>query len=99
MFSLLELINGSLARSCEVLIAPSSCLLWADRGPGWHGSSSCGSNSADVDPHLKRTSPCSSILAGRDVVAAEMEEVVDLVVGGEEALGLPGRLEPLHLSL
>jgi hypothetical protein len=39
------------------------------------------------------------MLAGGDVVAAEMEEVVDLVVGGEEALRLPGRLEALHLPL
>jgi hypothetical protein len=28
-------------------------------------------------------------------MAAEMEEVADLVVGGEETLGVPGRLEPL----
>ena len=34
---------------------------------------------------------------GGDVIAAEMEEVVDLVVGGEEALRLAGRFEPLHL--
>src|SRR3954453_18563518 len=62
-------------------------------------SSSCGSNPADVGPHLKGTPPCRSILACRDMVAAEMKEVVDLVVGGEETLCLPGRLEPLHLSL
>ena len=31
------------------------------------------------------------------MVAAEVEEVVDLIVGGEEALSLAGRLEPLHL--
>ena len=58
-------------------------------------SSSCGSNPADVGPH-ERTPPCSSILAGGDVVAAEMKEVVDLVVGGKETLCLPRRLEPLH---
>src|SRR3954453_15192903 len=62
-------------------------------------SSSCGSNPTDVGPHLKGTPPCRSILACRDMVAAEMKEVVDLVVGGEETLCLPGRLEPLHLSL
>jgi hypothetical protein len=28
-----------------------------------------------------------------------MKEIVDLVVCGEETLCLPGRLEPLHLSL
>jgi hypothetical protein len=31
-----------------------------------------------------------SILIGGDVVAAEMKEVVDLVVGGEETLRLAG---------
>jgi hypothetical protein len=29
-----------------------------------------------------------SILVGREVIAAEVEEIVDLIVGGEEALGL-----------
>lgn len=32
------------------------------------------------------------MLGGRDVIAAEMEEVVDLIVGGEEALRLPADL-------
>jgi hypothetical protein len=32
------------------------------------------------------------------VIAAEMKEVVDLVMGREETLCLPGRLEALHLS-
>src|SRR3954447_23542986 len=45
------------------------------------------------------TSPCRSTLAGGDTVAAGMKEVVDLVVGGEEALCLPRRFEALHLSL
>ena len=31
-------------------------------------------------------------------VAAELEEVVNLAVAGEEPLGMPRRLEPLHLS-
>jgi hypothetical protein len=34
--------------------------------------------------------PGGSILAGRAVIAAEMEQVVDLIVSGEEALGLAG---------
>jgi hypothetical protein len=33
------------------------------------------------------------------MVAAEMKEVVDLVMGGEETLCLAGWFEPLHLSL
>src|SRR4051794_31799289 len=52
-------------------------------------SSSCGSNPANVGPHLERSRPCGAILAGGDVVAAEVEEVADLVVDGEEALYLP----------
>ena len=62
-------------------------------------SSSCNSNPADLGPHRKRTPPCSSILAGRDMVAAKRKEVVDLVVGGEETLCLAGRFEALHLPL
>jgi hypothetical protein len=34
-----------------------------------------------------------------DMIAAEMEEVVDLIVGGEEPLRLAGRFELLHLPL
>jgi hypothetical protein len=41
--------------------------------------------------------PGGSVLGGRAVIAAEVEEVVDPVMGGEEALGLAWRLEPLHL--
>jgi len=33
------------------------------------------------------------------MIAAEMEEVVDLIVGGEEPLRLAGRFELLHLPL
>jgi hypothetical protein len=61
-------------------------------------SSSCRSSPADIGPHLERTRPCGSMLAGGDVVAAEMEEVVDLAVCGEEALCLPRRLDALHLA-
>jgi hypothetical protein len=39
------------------------------------------------------------VLAGSDVVTAEVEEVVNLVVRGEETLCLPRRLEALHLTL
>jgi len=54
------------------------------------GSLSCGINPADIGPHLERQRPGGTILIGGDVVAAEMEEVVDLVVGGEKALCLAG---------
>jgi hypothetical protein len=36
------------------------------------------------------------MLVGGNVVAAKVKEVVDLVIGGEEALHLPRRLEPPH---
>ena len=83
--------------------APSSCWRGADR-VGWpramrERSSGRGGNLADVGPHLECTRPCGSIFTGGDVVAAEMEEVVDLVMGGEETLCLPSRLEALHLPL
>src|SRR5215208_7856240 len=62
-------------------------------------SSSCGSNPADISPHLECTRPRGAVLAGGDVVAAEVEEIADVVVGGEETLCLAGRLEALHLPL
>jgi hypothetical protein len=43
--------------------------------------------------------PGGSIVRGGKVIAAEVEEVVDLIVGGEETLGLSGRLEAFHLPL
>jgi hypothetical protein len=39
------------------------------------------------------------MLSGSDMIAAEMEEVVALIVGCEEALRLAGRFELLHLPL
>src|SRR4051812_6252536 len=60
-------------------------------------SSSCRGNPADFSPHHERRRPHGSMLVGGDVVAAETEEVVDLIVGGEETLHLPRQLETLHL--
>src|SRR3954471_3349215 len=82
--------------------APSSCRLEGDRAgrprTAPARNSGRGSNPADVGPGLERPRPRGSIFAGGEVVAAEVEEVVDLVVGGEEPLCLPRRLEALHLA-
>src|SRR5215218_824150 len=56
-------------------------------------------HAGDLGPGLEGLGPGGSILAGGAVIAAEVEEVVDPIVGGEEALSLAGRLEALHLSL
>jgi hypothetical protein len=45
-------------------------------------------NTGDLGPRLKGFGPSGSILGGGEVIAAEMEEVVDPVVGGEKALCL-----------
>jgi len=39
---------------------------------------------------LKGLGSGGSILVGGEVITAEVEEIVDLIVSGEEALGLPG---------
>src|SRR4051794_15584438 len=74
-------------------VAPSSCRLEGDRAgrPRTAPARSSGhrSNPADLGPRLERPRPCGAVLAGGEVAAAEMEEVVDLVVGGEEPLCLP----------
>src|SRR5215216_355808 len=56
-------------------------------------------HAGDRGPGLKGLGPSGSVLGGRAVIAAEVEEIVDPVMGGEEALGLSRRLEPLHLPL
>jgi hypothetical protein len=57
-----------------------------------------GLDAADVVPRLEGACPLGAVVGGGHQVAGQEEEVVDLVVGGEEALSLPGRLEPLHLA-
>jgi len=46
------------------------------------------SHAGDLSPGLEGLGSGSSILGGREVIAAEVEQVVDLIVGREEALGL-----------
>jgi hypothetical protein len=55
-----------------------------------HRASPDAGNAGDLGPGLKGLGAVGSILIGGDVVAAEMKEVVDLVVGGEETLRLAG---------
>src|SRR5215213_9585839 len=45
-------------------------------------------HAGDLGPGLEGLGSGGSILDGRAVIAAEMEQVVDLIVSGEEALGL-----------
>ena len=47
-------------------------------------------HAGDLGPGLEGLGSGGSILAGGEVIAAEVEEIVDLIVGGEEALGLTG---------
>src|SRR4051812_12515699 len=47
-------------------------------------------HAGDLGPGLEGLGPGGSVLAGGEVIAAEVEEVVDLVVSGEKPLGLTG---------
>src|SRR4051794_13672034 len=47
-------------------------------------------HAGDLGPGLEGLGSGGSILGGGAVIAAEVEQVVDLVVSGEEALGLAG---------
>src|SRR3954463_5949960 len=47
-------------------------------------------HAGDLGPGLKGLGPGGSVLGGGAVIAAEMEQVADLVVGREEALSLAG---------
>ena len=54
-------------------------------------------HAGDLGPGLEGLGPGGSIRVGGAVIAAEVEEIVDLIGSGEEALSLGGRLEPLPL--
>src|SRR4051794_9044799 len=47
-------------------------------------------HAGDRGPGLKGLGPGGSVLGGRAVIAAEVEEIVDPVMGREEALSLAG---------
>jgi hypothetical protein len=47
-------------------------------------------HAGNFSPGLEGLGPGGSILIGGDVIAAELKEVVDLAMGGEEALCLAG---------
>jgi hypothetical protein len=61
-----------------------------DGSSGGMGDFVASGPAGDLGPGLKGLGPGGSTLAGGDVIAAEMKEVIDLVVGGEEALRLAG---------
>ena len=61
------------------------------------GRSGSTGDAGDIAPSLKGTVTGSTVIVGGQEVATELEEVVDLAVVEEEPLGLPRRLEPLHL--
>jgi hypothetical protein len=47
-------------------------------------------HAGDLGPGLKGLGPGGAVLGGRAVIAAEVEQVADLIVSGEEALRLSG---------
>ena len=49
-----------------------------------------GGHAGNLSPDLKGTGPGGSILGGGAVIAAEIKQVIDLIMSGEEALGLAG---------
>ena len=55
-------------------------------------------DAGDITPGLEGTVTGGAMVDGGQAMAAELEEVVNLAVTGEELLGMPRRLEPLHLS-
>jgi len=61
---------------------------------------SCGWGNADhLTPCLEGVGAGGSISARGQAMAAELDVIVDLAVGGEETVGVARRLEPLHLPL
>ena len=60
-------------------------------GPWLRYGSLCQSgNPGDLGPRLEGLGPGGSIMRGGKVIATEVKEIVDLIMGGEETLGLSG---------
>jgi hypothetical protein len=59
----------------------------------------CQPHPADFVQDLDRLVRGGSVLPSSDVIVAEVEEVIDLIMGWEETLRLAGRFELLHLPL
>src|SRR3954451_10020454 len=53
----------------------------------------------DLGPDLESPGPSGSAAGSADVIAAEVEQVAELIMIGVQPLDLAGRLEPLHLPL
>ena len=64
---------------------------------GW--PSGCPLDTGLLLPDRKGLGACRPILGRRHLVAARPEVLVEGAMGGEKALGLPGRLEALHVAL
>jgi translation initiation factor 2 gamma subunit (eIF-2gamma) len=54
-------------------------------------------STGDSAPDLEGAVAGGSMLVGGQAVATELEMIVDLAVAGEKLLGVPRRLEALHL--
>ena len=79
--------------------APSTCRIGSGGIciTGKRIKNSSPSDTADFGPELELLRPSSSELGGSDMIATEIRQVVDLIVGGQKALRLAGRFELLHL--
>ena len=56
-------------------------------------------DAGDLGPNLESLRPGGSIVDGWSSMTAEVEQIADPVVSGQEPLRLAGRLEVLHLPL
>src|SRR5215207_3983393 len=90
----LRLITGTGTPSRANSLSGTVNLIGSDRDKAQEGRSHerlCPSgNAGDRGPGLEGLGPGGSILDGGEVLAAEVEQVVDLIVSGEEALSLAG---------
>ncbi len=83
----MALSNAMSLRRCQLLALGSH---WDTMTVAYLQLCRCG-NACDLDPNLKGLSPGGWILDGGHSVTAEVKEVADSVMGGDEAL-VPGRL-------
>ena len=87
-------LPGTTARRPETPLTGTVNLIGSGRDTGHEGRAHCrlcpSGHAGDRGPGLEGLGPGSSILGGGEVIAAEVEQVVDLAVSGEKPLGLTG---------
>ena len=83
---------AALKRQCHVNLGLTARIIMPCR-------SRCVLGAGFLAPDIEGLRPDVAVVRGCELMSAGMEVTVNEGVGREKVLGMPGRFEPLHLSL